>query len=287
MKSDLTSTFLGMAPGSEGRIVVLGLPFDQGATSAYGCAQGSKILRVKSAYLNLKQGHFYHSGTGHKILENISISDAGDLKYSSHTGHDKYFQKVRDSVSALISHRKKILVLGGDHLMTLPVIEGISEQQEAFQVIQIDAHTDCHRVEDLDRPTHSNFIHFVSKISQCEQILQIGVRAASRELPSISKKIKSIQLNDLASHIMPGVPVYLTVDTDGFDPQIAPGVGHPVVQGLLWSDLTAVLSCIREVGSSFIGADWMEYNPEFDSKNFITAAGIVPSLVQIIQALGR
>jgi arginase family enzyme len=182
---------------------------------------------------------------------------------------------------------KRVLGLGGDHLVCLPLIRGAARGRGALQVLQLDAHTDYQPVDAHEVASHANFVHFLAAEPLVSRITVVGVRGYSRDLYPLPEKHRAVALEQVAETLLPGVPVYLTVDTDAFDPSIAPGVGHPQLHGLGWDAIGHALAAIERAGCELVGADWTEYNPEYDTRNHLTALGIVESLIAITGALAR
>jgi arginase family enzyme len=182
---------------------------------------------------------------------------------------------------------KRVLGLGGDHLVSLPLIRGATRARGALQVLQLDAHTDFQPVDAHEVASHANFVHFLAEDPLVSRITVVGVRGYSRDLYPLPENHRAVELAQVAQTLLPGVPVYLTVDTDAFDPSIAPGVGHPVLHGLHWDAIGHVLDAIERTGCELVGADWTEYNPEYDTKHHLTALGIVESLIAIASTLAK
>lgn len=283
----MSLTLFGCEKGSQGSVVVIGLSFDQGSTTHPGCQYAPQVLRKFSAGMGLKSGSLYNLSTRKHEHLDFSLSDVGDLAYKAHQRREDYFARVQKALQTLMMAGKTTLTLGGDHLMTLPCLAAAKDVYSELQVIQIDAHTDFQRVNKYDQPTHANFMHFVAEEDRIKQILQIGVRGFCREAPLFPEKIKNLTVESLQEELMPGVPIYLTIDMDGFDPSIAPAVGHPVIDGLKRSDLLQILKTIEDSECQVIGADWMEYNPQFDTKNQLGALFSAACLLDISALLDR
>jgi arginase len=75
---------------------------------------------------------------------------------------------------------------------------------------------------------------------------------------------------------------HLSVDLDGIDPGIAPGVGTPVRGGLTFRETHLLMELIAD-RRGLLGMDLVELNPILDEKNTTAELG-----VQIVQsAFGR
>jgi len=125
-----------------------------------------------------------------------------------------------------------------------------------------------------------------------ENLLQIGVRATSKEerefaqtnkvaqitsLEVLKNGIKQVlsRVNDLTSTFE---KIYISIDMDVFDPAFAPGVGNPEPEGL---SPTTVFDIIWGLESKICGIDVVELCPPFDPTG-ITAVLAAKTLFELI-----
>jgi arginase family enzyme len=279
-------TLFGVHSGTDGKTLVVGVPFDHGSTHFPGSALGPQILRHLSSDLRAKDGTLIDLGSGKHFLDAGQITDLGDIPYSACRGRERYLSDLEQLAYALIRENKRPLFLGGDHLISLPLIRGVARATGGLQVIQIDAHTDCAPVKSDDLPTHANFIAFLNEEKAVDSIVQIGVRGLTSSEARLPTKVQSLRnAEELSSILVPGLPVYLTVDTDGFDPALFTAVGHPEPEGLEPRALEAILSEIHSAGCPIVGVDWTEYNPQFDTKNYFCGRMILRQIARILRSM--
>ena len=62
--------------------------------------------------------------------------------------------------------------------------------------------------------------------------------------------------------------VYVSIDVDSLDPSIAPGVSHHEPGGLSFRD---ILNILQNLQGDIVGGDVVEYNPQRDTYDGITA----------------
>src|SRR4030042_5438973 len=102
----------------ESKIVILGCPFDGSASFRPGARFGPSAIRRASWGIETFSPYF------RRDLTQCSIHDMGDLELPS--GEKKLsLHLIRKALSRILSERKIPILLGGDHLITLPVIEEI------------------------------------------------------------------------------------------------------------------------------------------------------------------
>jgi agmatinase len=120
--------------------------------------------------------------------------------------------------------------------------------------------------------------------------VQIGIRAICKEETDLikEKNLTGFRAREIATQpnwmeraiaSIPTKRVFLTIDLDGIDPTLMPGVGTPEPGGLNWYSL---LSFLRQVfqNHEVIGCDVMELAPIVDSVvSQFTAAKLVYKLI--------
>eukprot|EP00271_Cylindrocystis_brebissonii_P016948 TRINITY_DN4200_c0_g1_i1.p4 TRINITY_DN4200_c0_g1~~TRINITY_DN4200_c0_g1_i1.p4 ORF type:complete len:135 (+),score=41.70 TRINITY_DN4200_c0_g1_i1:810-1214(+) len=111
------------------------------------------------------------------------------------------------------------------------------------------------------------------------RLLQVGIRSINKEGRDQGKKfgveqfemrtfqrdrsfLESLKLGE-------GVKgVYVSIDVDCLDPAVAPGVSHIEPGGLLFRD---VLNILHNLEGDIVGADVVEFNPQRDTVDGMTA----------------
>lgn len=284
----MSTTFFGCPSGTDGNIVMLGIPFDHGSTAHPGCADAPNLLRLMTSKYDLKSRDLFDKSTNQKILSARCISDFGDITYQAEQYRLDYFQNITLLSQSICDSRKIAFSIGGDHLATLPLIKGaVASADSPIQVIQIDAHTDYNKIKQGCSATHANFMYEVSTLTHVKKVIQIGVRGIDSPPNDLPRHIIQTHVSQLAQHLIPNIPTYLTIDTDGFNPVQFSGVSFPEPGGLVLSDLDNILNDIYRCSSFIIGVDWMEYNPKYDTRNMITGKHIIQGVLKILSILGR
>jgi agmatinase len=269
-------------------VVVVGLPYDRGSPAGYaGCAAAPQLVRTLSSpeSLKVRNGSLIDIASSRPLFLGSVLSDLGDLKFTPSQDDAAYGDFVSNAIYLLAQEGKVPLGIGGDHVVTLLSLRGLRRSGKKLQLVQLDAHHDSDAVAAGERPTHSSFITFVAAEGLVEKVIQVGVRGLSNGSALLPSIVQSVALDRLKDALLPGVDVYLSVDTDAFDPSIAPAVHFPEPSGLLFSALAEVLCILKDAGLKGVGADWTEYNPQLDTRNFITGRHVVNGLARTIQFL--
>lgn len=270
--------------------MVVGLPYDRGTAPEHaGAAAAPQVLRRLSApeALCVKQGQLFDLARREVVFSGYVVSDLGDLRFRPNQSDDDYQEFVTNAVSLVAREGKRPLVLGGDHLVTLLALRGLVRAGRKVQIVQLDAHNDYDAMVPGERATHATFISFVVAEGLAEKVIQIGVRGLSWGAPPVPDGVVCVDLIGLRAALLPEVDVYLTVDTDAFDPSITPAVHYPEPGGLTFFALGEVMNSLRAAGLRGAGADWTEYSPALDTPNRLTGRFILQGLAQIIRYLSE
>ena len=268
--------------------MVVGIPYDRGSPAGYsGCAAAPQVLRALSSprTLDIRAGSLVDLASNSLLFDGNVLSDLGDLKFSPSQDDLSYCEFVSNAIYLLADEGKVPLAIGGDHVITVLSLRGLRKAGQKLQLVHLDAHHDADAVADGERPTHSSFITFVAAEGLAEKVIQVGVRGLSNGSPVLPNIVQSKALDQLKDVLLPGVNVYLSIDTDAFDPSIAPAVHFPEPGGLVFSALADVIHALKDAGVKGVGADWTEYCPPLDTRNLITGRHVVHGLARVIQFL--
>ncbi|MBI4244457.1 MAG: agmatinase [Planctomycetes bacterium] len=179
--------------------------------------------------------------------------------------------KLADAVSKSVKDKKFPIILGGEHAISEGVSNGLLKHYTDLSVLQFDAHCDL-------RPEYEGTIYnhacAMFRIKDKCKLAQIGIRSiAEEELPYINKgNVKTFFIHkwhsrtqelikEMLNHLSNNV--FITIDLDGLDPNVIPGVGTPVPGGFTFEQ---ALTIIKEVimHKNVVGADVVELCPELD-----------------------
>lgn len=175
----------------------------------------------------------------------------------------------RRAVRAVASDGKFALTLGGEHTITPGCVQGLTEAiGQKVHLVQIDAHSDL-RSSYLDTP-YSHACAMRLSLPYARSLTQIGLRAICEEEWELVNNSDgfirrfvagTLDMSQVLSHLrgLEG-PVYLTVDMDGFDPSVVPGVGTPEPGGLSWAQAVEIVRTLGRMGT-LVAADVNELMP--------------------------
>ena len=157
----------------------------------------------------------------------------------------------------ILSSSKIPILLGGDHSITVKVIESVSKKVGPISMVYFDAHPDF--VSTRRNYYGSVFTDILPHIDLTSSV-QIGIRTPEKEeIENLNKhKLKVITpfeimengVKKISEDILStlGEHTYISFDMDCIDPAYAPGVSVPVPLGLRSVEATYILKKIVENG---------------------------------------
>ncbi|MBI4280239.1 MAG: arginase family protein [Armatimonadetes bacterium] len=276
-------------------VAVMGIPWDEGVGSVPGTRFGPRAIREYSTRLGfVKERGYYDVSTEREYLKGVTFADCGDadvLYLDVITSFDRATAMVR----RIVERGALPVVLGGDHSVSFPAVRGM-EAHGPIDIVHVDAHLDFN--DSVGGVTLANGSPFkrASELPFVRRIIQIGIRGirtrpatyfAARDHGNIIITMARIRREGLdpvwRAFEALGERCYLSIDTDGLDPSVAPGTGSPDPDGLQrWQ----VAEIVRELTkrSRIVGFDFVEVNPMVDPSGLtalVAATTIVETLGQI------
>lgn len=269
------------------RVVILPIPYEATTTFRKGCENGPEALLEASDQLEDYDDE----------LERETCSEVGvytypyiaDTRLGQQISAQGMLDVTREAVSQLIRDGKFVIALGGEHSITTGIVEAYRlALKEPFTVIQIDAHGDMRYEYEGSIHNHACVMRRIVEMGL--PTLPVGIRSICKEEADLikAKSIPVMWAREMAKDsnwieraiaAISTQRVFITIDVDGIDPTLMPGVGTPEPGGLNWYELIAFL---RRVFETFevIGCDVMELSPVVDAVvSQFTAAKLVYKLI--------
>ena len=281
----IEQTFISAkAPLKEASAVILGCPYDGSASFRPGARFGPSAIRRAS------WGIETYSPYLNRDLSQLSIHDMGDLELP--LGEKRIsLNLIRKAVRKILSGNKFPILLGGDHLITLPIVEELVENYPQLHIVHIDAHTDLREEYLGESISHCTVMRKVTDHIGEGRLFQIGIRSGTKDEFKLARKMKSIvPLNSTSLSSMlkriGNKPVYITLDLDVIDPSILPGVGTPEPGGLTFQELNSFLKKLQPL--HVIGFDIVELTPDYDPTQVssVTASVILREMILAFCRMG-
>ncbi|KAI0316444.1 arginase family-domain-containing protein [Amylostereum chailletii] len=300
-------------PAAKFDIAILGMPFDTTVTYRPGARFGPTGIRVGSRRISSGRSGYtlawdmspYHVGT--------KIMDCGDIPLNGYdnavaidqmeVAYDTLITREVPNAGAggmdatnLFSKDGKahprVVTLGGDHTIVLPILRSLNKVYGPVSVIHFDSHFDTSKPSNKSlsaqaRITHGSYFYIayeeglIANTSIHGGIRQkfpgqtmldndetTGFKVISAEdiddigLPEVVRRIRN-RVGD--------TPVYFSLDIDVVDPGMAPATGTPEVGGWTVREVKRIIRGLS--GLNFVGADVPEVTEDRASHEPPAAAG--------------
>ena len=272
MLKDNVETFLGCDTSyEESRIVLFGAPFDSTTSFRPGTRFASRTMRAESYGLETYSPYLDLD------MEAARVFDGGDLELCF-GDTARALGQIEDFVRDLLADGKKPFMIGGEHLVTLPVVRALAERYEDLHIVHFDAHTDLRDDYLGAKLSHATVMRRAWDILGDGRIHQFGIRSGERAEFLWAKEHTQLQRFDFTglerslAELM-GKPVYLTLDLDVLDPSVFPGTGTPEPGGVSFLDLLRALRKTLRL-DRIVGCDMVELSPHYDASGASTAVAL-------------
>ena len=234
-------------------VVLAGVPFDGTASFRPGARFGPQGIRFWSDALETYSRPFDAD------LEDLKLADSGDLRILP-ADWQRAAGNIHKEVEKILQLEAVPILMGGEHLITLPAVEASAAAFPGLVVVHMDAHMDLRDDYEGVRLSHATVMRRVMERVGSDSLLQYGIRSGTREEWALSEENNTL-ISDIET--LPGIigdrPVYLSIDLDVLDPSIMPETGTPEPGGLTFSQLhEAILACR---GLHIVAGDVVEYCP--------------------------
>ena len=181
-----------------------------------------------------------------------------------------YLAQVETTARSHYRSHSLIVALGGEHTVSIPLLRAASDVFGSLGVLHIDAHADLRSRYQGQSLSHACVMHHLRAVTQ--HTVSVGIRSLSaaeaeriqaEQIPVVwAKDVARLPDDRWIERVLESLPerVYVTIDLDGFDPSVVPGVGTPEPGGLMWYP---ALNLLRRVAATrrIVAADIVEGVP--------------------------
>jgi agmatinase len=239
------------------RVVVLPVPYDETSTWMKGADRGPDAI-IDASY-NM---YLYDIDTDSEVYAiGIHTDDPVDEKSSP----EAMVEAVRTRVARHLAAEKFVVILGGEHSVTVGAVQAHAERYADMSVLQLDAHADFQEEFHGSRYNHACVM---ARVRETCPVVQVGIRsldsaerdAADPERLFLAEDIQgSPEWMDRVVSLLSD-SVYVTIDLDAFDISIMPATGTPEPGGLLWYEVITLLKKVMNE-KKIVGFDVVELCP--------------------------
>ena len=248
----------------ESQVVLYGMPMDWTVSYRPGSRFGP--ARIREVSIGLEEYSAYLD----RELEDIKYYDAGDIPLPF-GNPQKSIDIIEDFVDQVLAAGKFPLGMGGEHLVSWPVMKAMYKKYPDLAIIHFDAHTDLREEYEGEPLSHSTPIRKIAEHIGPNNVYSFGIRSGMKEEFEWAKQngmhISKFEVLEPLKEILPslaGRPVYVTIDIDVLDPAHAPGTGTVDCGGITSKELLASIHAIARSEVNVVGGDLVEVAPIYD-----------------------
>ncbi|PLR96588.1 agmatinase [Bacillus sp. T33-2] len=248
----------------ESRAVLYGMPMDWTVSYRPGSRFGP--TRIREVSLGLEEYSPYLD----RELEEIKYFDAGDIPLPFGNAQ-RSLDMIEEFVDKILAADKFPLGMGGEHLVSWPVMKAVAKKYKDLAIIHMDAHADLREHYEGEPLSHSTPIRKIAGLIGPENVYSFGIRSGMKEEFDWAKQagmhISKFEVLEPLKEVLPklaGRPVYVTIDIDVLDPAHAPGTGTVDAGGITSRELLASIHEIARSEVNVVGADLVEVAPIYD-----------------------
>lgn len=256
--------FIGAHPDyQDSEVVIYGMPMDFTASFRPGSRFGPNKIREVS--IGLEEYSPYLD----KELSEIKYFDAGDIPLPF-GNPKKSIDLIGEYVRKIIDDDKIPLGIGGEHLVTWPIIRELYKKYPDLILLHFDAHTDLRNNYEGEDLSHATPVRKIANLIGGNNIYQFGIRSGLKEEFIYARENINFYPYDVLEplkKVLPEIgdrPVYITIDIDVLDPAFAPGTGTLESGGITSKEMLEAIHEITFAGTKVIGADIVEVAPIYD-----------------------
>lgn len=220
--------------------------------------------------------------------------DAGDVPTAMHDNAGNR-ARIEAKTRAVLALPAVPILLGGDDSVPIPFFSAFSDHGPIW-ILQIDAHIDWRDEVYGERHGYSNPMRRASEMGHVAGMVQVGLRGVgSARLAEIeaarrygsrfvtAREVHAHGVEAALGHIPQGARVVVTLDCDGLDPSIMPGVAAPTPGGLTYTQAVDLIAGLGK-RARIVGFDLVELYPPADIEGLsaLTAARLVVNAIGAI-----
>lgn len=278
-------------------LTLIGAPTDVGA-SVLGASMGPDALRIAGISRALQ-------GLGLEVQDLGNLSGPGNPQAPPSGGFrhlaevTSWNQAVFAATLATLEAGRLPLLMGGDHCLAIGSISAVARhcrtRGKRLKVLWFDAHADANTPASSPSgnlhgmPVACLLGHGPARLTQlagegsallARQVTLVGVRSVDAtekrfvnalgievyDMRSIDELGMRAVMQSALADVDENTHLHLSLDMDGLDPSIAPGVGTPVRGGPTYRETQLFMEMLADC-NALGSVDIMELNPALDIRN--------------------
>lgn len=266
---------------NDASIILVGVPMDFTCSFRPGTRFGPQKIREVS--IGIEEYSVYMD----KTLTDYKYFDSGDLDLPfGNVEHS--LQIIGDAAEEIIKDGKFPLFIGGEHLISVPVIKKVHDKYgDELIVLHFDAHADLREGYMGCENSHASAVRRLTDFMPGKNIYQFGIRSGTKEEFEYAKNNTNMYKFDVIEPLkqviktLSGKPVHITLDIDVVDPAYANGTGTPEPGGITSKELLEAVNLLKDL--NIVGFDIVEVSPHYDisDRTALLAAKVIRDIILI------
>lgn len=264
-------------------------PYKQ--AGAYCSNAPEAIRQVIAPYAGNLQHHDFDLGGQIFPDGKVTAVDCGNLECGERDSAANR-DLIRSTIQSMLDQNAVPIVIGGDDSVPIPMLQAF-EGRGDLTILQVDAHIDW-RDEAHGEPWGlSSTMRRASEMPHIKNIVQVGMRAIGSARPGdvsdaldwgakliTAQQISAQGIGQALDLIPEGADVVISLDCDGLDQAIIPGVIGRAPGGLTYWDVVGLIQGVSKK-ARIAGFNIVEFMPErdVDGLGALVAARIIVNAV--------
>lgn len=264
----------------DSKIVVLPVAFDKTTSWMAGSRRGPKAIINASRFMEL-----YDIETGIEVYKN-GIHTAKTIRARN---SETMVKRVLRTVDQLITEKKFVVVLGGEHSVSIGAVTAHQRHFTDLSLLHLDAHADARDSYENNPYNHACVIARVKE--KVRKVISVGIRSMDISEMDNTRDIQTFfaekidpegeWINDVMTAL--GKDVYVTIDLDVFDSAVMPSTGTPEPGGLYWNQVINLLGRLS-ASHRVVGFDVVELLPSRNKAPDFLAAKLIYRFISMVFA---
>ncbi|HBQ96185.1 MAG: agmatinase [Sulfobacillus benefaciens] len=213
-------------------------------------------------------------------LDELRLCDAGDLELPFGNVTES-LHRIKTAVQTMIADGKRCFALGGEHLVSFPIVQALVEKYPDLVIVHLDAHADLRDDYLGEKLSHATVMRRISERIRPGNLYQFGIRSGTRDEIAFARQLGHFYPHEVKNPLeqvlgeLQGRPVYVTIDSDVIDPAYLPGTGTPEPGGISSTEAFEAVRLFK--GLQVVGADLVEVMPANDvsQRSAVLAAKLI------------
>jgi len=206
-------------------------------------------------------------------------------------------------------HHPRVITLGGDHTIVLPLLRSIHSAYGPISVIHFDSHLDTWKPSvfggapsERAAINHGTYFYWASREgliangSSIHGAIRTTLSGPADYLNDDESGFQRIEAREIDTIGTAGIiekirktvgdkPVYLSIDIDSIDPAFAPATGTPETGGWSTRELRTILRGLD--GLHIVSADIVEVAPAYDTNAELTTMAAADVLFEVMSVMAK